>query len=209
MMKILVADDHCLFLEGLKYMLHGLYPEVDITGVINGNDAFDALNADIEYDLVILDLKLPNRDGFDLLKSLLERNFLTPILILSSSDDPEDIDLALTLGASGFVSKSFKPDEMKIALDTIFSGNIYVPNYGTHGAVATDAKNTWASQHNITPRQLEVLRLVKRGYSNNEISEKIFVTQRTIKAHLEVLFKNMHVKSRTELVQKANQLGLD
>jgi DNA-binding NarL/FixJ family response regulator len=207
-LNILIADDHLLFIEGLKQLLHLQYTDIVIEEVTNGDDARAALSRNNSFDCVLLDLKLPRINGFTLLEKLPEQGCLVPILVISSSEDPEDINLALKLGASGFISKSFASAEMYEAIDVILSGGIYTNNL-THTDDLQNKVNAWGQEHNITNRQLEVLRHVKNGYSNDEIASQLSIAKRTVKAHLGALFEKMDAKSRTELVRKANQLGLD
>ncbi|MEE9302458.1 MAG: response regulator transcription factor [Thiotrichaceae bacterium] len=207
-MNILIADDHRLFIEGLKQLLHLQYTGLVIEEVTNGNDAHAALSSNNNFDCILLDLKLPRINGFTLLEKLSKQGCLVPVLVISSSEDPEDINLVLKLGASGFISKSFAPAEMYEAIDIILSGGIYTNNL-THTGDLQKKVNAWGQEHNITNRQLEVLRHVKNGYSNDEIASQLSITKRTVKAHLGTLFEKMDAKSRTELVRKANQLGLD
>lgn len=207
-MNILIADDHLLFIEGLKHLLHLQYTDIVIEEVTNGDDAHAALSGNNSFDCVLLDLKLPRINGFTLLEKLSKQGCLVPILVISSSEDPEDINVALKLGASGFISKSFAPAEMYEAIEIILSGGIYTKNL-THAECLSNKVNTWGQEHNITNRQLEVLRHVKNGYSNDEIASQLSITKRTVKAHLGALFEKLDAKSRTELVRKAHQLGLD
>ncbi len=216
-MNILIADDHRLFLEGLRHLLLELYPDSMIDVVGNGLDALEKLTHRNQFDLALLDLKLPGMDGFTLLTRLTEQRCLIPVLVISSSEDPEDIHTVMASGASGFVSKSFSPAEMRKAIDTILLGDLYLPQHllntaddntqqsGQHSAQRPD----WARQHNMTARQLEVLRLVKNGYANREIASRLLITERTVKAHIQALFENLDAQNRTTLVRKASQLGLD
>lgn len=204
-LNILIADDHCLFLEGLKHLVHRLYPNAVITEASNGVDALRLISEGTPYDLALIDLRLPGMDGFTLLKRLTQTTSFIPVLIISSSEDPADIEQTFQLGSSGFVSKSFTPDELKSAIATIVAGGIYRPQIPHK----LNQIPSWADQHQITPRQLEVLRLAKKGKLNNEIAERLYITERTVKAHIAALFESFKAKSRTELVHNANQLGLD
>lgn len=205
LLNFLIADDHHLFLEGLKYLIHCLHPDATIAEANNGCDALTLLTETPSLDLALVDLRLPGIDGFTLLRRLTAISSLTPALIISSSEDPEDIKRAFHLGASGFVSKSFTPEELQKAITTILSGGIYKPQ----SLASTGSTPLWAEQHKITHRQLEVLRLAKKGKPNNEIAGQLFITERTVKAHITALLNSFKAKSRTELVHKASQLGLD
>ena len=199
-MNILLADDHCLFLEGLKHLIKRLYPTTIITEATNGIDTLALASRDNEFDLALIDLRLPGIDGFTILKHLNQISSLLPVLIVSSSEDPDDINEAFNLCACGFVSKSFTPEELQHAISTVLEGGIYMPETSKKDKLTP----CWAKQHQITHRQLEVLRLTKKGRLNNEIADTLYITERTVKAHISSLFESFQAKSRTELVHKAN-----
>lgn len=205
-MNILIADGHRLFLEGLKHLVYFSSPNAIIKEAVNGTEALSLITQENQFDLALVDQRLPGLNGFNLLKKLDQGFLMIPVLIISSSEDPEDAEKALRLGASGFVSKSFTPKELQNAIDLILSGvkGPYRQPFKEMGKVTP-----WAEQHKITPRQLEVLRLAKKGKDNSEIAQRLYITERTVKAHLAALFHSFEARSRTELVHHASQLGLD
>lgn len=204
-MKILIAEDNCLYLEGLHYLVQAIYPEAHIGEVINGADALKLITSGNALDLAIIDLKLPCIDGFTLLKQLSIVGSLVPVLIISSSEDPDDMEKAFSLGARAYISKSFNSNDLRSVLNSIVSTNIN----DTRKITKLKENRSWGELHHITPRQLEVLRLVKKGKHNSEIAEKLFISERTVKAHLAALFESFDTKSRTELIHRVDQLGLD
>ncbi|RVU84720.1 response regulator transcription factor [Leucothrix sargassi] len=204
-MKILIADDHCLFLDGVKYLLNSFYESPKLVEAVNGIEAFQQLAKKNTFDFALIDLRIPGMNGFSILKELSKISSITPIIIISSSEDPDDIKKSLRLGASGFVSKSFTSAELLKAIMTVLNGDIYTNNLQN----VPNKRKSWAKQHHITPRQLEVLRLAKKGSHNIDIAKHLFITERTVKAHISSLLSNFHASSRSELIYKANQLGLD
>jgi len=203
-MKIFIADDHQLFLEGIKSVLQSMGNHVDITSVNNGQDALKTLTDNI-FDIALIDLRLPNIDGFSLLTELSKINCLTPVIMVTASEDPEDANRAFDLGAMGFVSKSANSQKIIQSIESVIRGEVVKPQ--THNHKSNDSH--WADQHHITLRQLEVLRLIKQGLSNQAIADRLFLSTSTVKTHIVALFQAFETQSRTETILKAQQLGLD
>jgi len=206
-MKIFLADDHHLFLEGMQSVLSGLADDVAIETENNGFDALKMLSKEL-FDIALIDLRLPNLDGFSLLIELSKINCLTPVIMVTASEDPLDEQKAIDLGAMGFVPKSASGQEIIHAINSVLNGEI-VRQDNSIFRFEDNPNNNWASQHNITPRQLEVLRLIRHGLSNQAIADKLFLSTATIKTHIISIFQALGTQSRTEAIQKAQQLGLD
>ncbi len=205
-MKLLLVDDHQLFLDGLTALLSKADSIDIIETVNNGKEAFDKLKSG-QYDVALIDLRLPIMDGFELLKSLSDSSSLVPIIIVSASADPSDIDLAFNLGAMSFIPKSSSGKTILNTIEKVMSGQKVFPDSG-----ASDLKpaaEEWARQHNITKRQLEVLRLMRQGLSNQAIAEQLSVSMPTVKSHISAIFQALGTQSRAESSKKAHQLGLD
>lgn len=204
-MKILLADDHQLFLDGLCGILRQVDEATHITCVRNGYDALARLDVDV-FDIALIDLHLPGRDGFDLLETLGRTNCLTPVIIVTASEDPADQRQALQLGAVGFVPKSASGEQILSAVQTVLNGNVVDTAMLTHDLGL--AQKEWARMHNITTRQLQVLRLLSRGLSNAEIAQQLSLSLPTVKSHVTALFRALEAGSRTEVVERARRLGL-
>lgn len=207
-MQLLIADDHRLFCDGLRGILLQLRPDTEISVAENGKDALEILCADNDLDLAFIDLRLPVYDGFSLLDRVSAAGCLTPIIIISASTDPRDAKRALETGAMGYITKSSSGIELLDAAERVLSGQTVCPLLEKATPVF-DGQTRWARMHHITPRQLEVLRLVKRGLSNQEIAGKLHISMPTVKTHIASLFDSLQAKSRSEVIQKATQLGLD
>lgn len=206
-MKLLLSDDHHLFLEGTSAILRSFIDGVDIDTTDNGIDAHKMVLSNA-YDAVILDLRLPGINGFKLLKKLRNEDHpVPPILILTASDNPADAQHAIELGARAFISKTCSGQSIVAFLQRVLSGEtIEAVN---EKQLAPDQKNTgWAAQHKITPRQLEVLRLLRLGLSNQAIADRLHISLATAKSHISALFQAFDAKTRSEAVDKAQMLGL-
>ena len=206
-MKILLADDHQLFLEGMQSVLAGLSAYTHITCENNGQDTLKQLS-EHSFDIALIDLRLPSINGFSLLKELSMINCLTPVIIVTASEDPQDIQLAIDLGAMGFVPKSSTGQQIITAIESVLMGEVVKPSSWEHNSTIEN-KQDWASQHKLTHRQLEVLRLIGHGLSNQAIADKLFLSIATVKTHIVAIFQALDTQNRTEAIKKAHQLGLD
>lgn len=206
-MKILLADDHQLFSDGLCSILMESNPENEVELVYNGKEALLKVSK-CSFDIALVDLRLPEMDGFSLLEELSKTNCMTPVIIISASEDPDDIHRAISLGAMGFVPKSASGQQIVETINhVLISGEITYP--GVNLDVSINNKLHWASKHNISSRQLKVLRLMRKGLSNNEIATHLYISRSTVKSHVAAISDALSTKSRTEAIQMANHLGLD
>ncbi|UXD86380.1 response regulator transcription factor [Thalassolituus hydrocarboniclasticus] len=208
-MKILLVDDHQMFVDGLRGILSASDLNAEIETVNNGKAALERLKS-VKFDIALVDLRLPIMDGFMLLSEMSKCGNLTPVIIVSASRDPEDMRKAIELGAMSFIPKSSSGDRIVQTIADVMNGKVVYSNktdvneedFLSDGAL-------WAAQHNMTPRQLEVLRLVKKGLSNQAIAEQLCLSVATVKSHLSAIFHALGAQSRSESSKKAHQLGLD
>lgn len=207
-MKILLADDHVLFLEGISTILKSYEPSAEIDLAHTGFDVVEKV-ADGSYDVIILDLRLPGLDGFSLLKKFREDACLIPVIVLTASDNPADAQSAKELGARGFLSKKMTGQEIIAATRGVIAGELAYAEKHFGVEKVNSNSDDWAHLHDISPRQLEVLRAIRQGMSNQEIARSLFITEPTVKSHISAIFSALEVKSRTEAVEKAQRLGLD
>lgn len=207
-MNVLLADDHHLFLEGIRSVLKNIFSDVKFECVSNGHQALEKLSNNA-YDVALIDLRLPGIDGFSLLEELSKSLCLTPIIMVTASEDPWDVDKTLELGAMGFVSKSSNGKQIQHAIELVLRGEIVKPDNNSQSNTLNSTPTDWASQHNLTIRQLEVLRLIRHGLSNKAIAEQLFLSLATVKTHIVAIFQALGTQSRTEAIKKAQQLGLD
>lgn len=208
-MNILVIDDHPLVAEGIVSLLSTLGEDVNATTVTDGAKGIDKALT-LRPDLILLDLHMPNMGGLDALKVLGEKLPSTSVVIVSASLEKADMQTAMRLGAMGFIPKSASSDIMLQALKLVLSGGIYVPpemlDLGSRNDKVTTARN--ANGSSLTPRQLEVLRLLSQGKVNKEIARMLDCAETTVKAHVTAVFKELGASNRTEAVINAQKAGL-
>lgn len=212
-MKILVADDHALFRDGLRYMLARLGEDVEILQAKDCAEALTLAASRSDLDLILLDLAMPGMDGLVGLRALRARNPAVPVVILSASEEPAEMRLALEGGAMGFIPKSSTSDVMLGALRLVLSGGVYVPlafmerfqSGRTPGATLASSLETLG----LTPRQHDVLRLLGKGQSNKEIARVLGLAEGTVKLHISAILRALGVDNRTQaVVAAARLLGL-
>lgn len=211
-MKILLADDHALFREGLRYVLAGLAEDVEVFEVKDGSEALAFIAAGRELDLVLLDLAMPGMDGFAGLRAVRARLPSVPIVILAASENSADIRAALNGGAMGFIPKSSTATVMLSALRLVLSGSVYLPPVFLQRSPARGGSgqvpSTLEALH-LTARQQDVLRLLSRGQSNKEIARTLGLVEGTVKLHISAILKAFGVDNRTQAVVAAAQLLRD
>jgi len=199
-MKILIVDDHPLFRAGFHAVLEQSPLDASILSVATLGEAVELLQKDADIGLVLLDLHLRDSDGFSALRQIGE-HFPTTACIIISGDEHDGIaHQAVAAGASGFIPKSFTADEMLSAIEDVLNGNIFVP------AAATPALQT--ASGGLTLRQLEVVTMLARGFSNKEIARELNLAERTVKAHVTAVLDALKVKNRTQAAIAAQQQGL-
>lgn len=209
-MNILLVDDHQMFVDGLAGILQSSGLSADVETVNNGRDALRRLISG-RFDIALVDLRLPIMDGFMLLEEMSRRGALTPVIIVSASRDPDDMRRAIDLGAMSFIPKSSSGERIVQTIRDVMAGKVVYSNSSDRHETADFLSEgaIWAAQHNMTPRQLEVLRLVKKGLSNQAIAEQLCLSVATVKSHVSAIFHALGAQSRSESSKKAQQLGLD
>lgn len=210
-MKVLLADDHQLFIEGLEAMLLDSADFSTVVGVTNGRDALaQLLDAIPPFDMALIDLRLPGLDGLGILDHANRAGCLTPVVVISASEHPADAHSAMERGAMAYISKSASSDLMLDIIRRVNQGEVVPPQNGNGSLpTATEARHLWAESHGITRRQLEVLELMQQGLSNKEIADRLFLGLATVKTHAGALFRALDARNRTDAIRRARQLGLD
>jgi len=205
-LKILLIDDHHLFLQGMQSLLADF-----VSTVVATDDAENALLAlpETKPDLILIDLFMPGMDGLSFIKAIESRQLLIPVVVLSAAEDISDIRKVLEAGAFGFIPKSVNRESLLLALNTVVSGSIYVPEsivsrLPARGIEADDG----TSNYGLSDRQIQILELLAKGYPNKKISLILFVKDETVKTHLRNIFQILAVNTRTEAVTRALELKL-
>jgi DNA-binding NarL/FixJ family response regulator len=219
-MRVLVIDDHPLILSALQNVVQGMDKDVGVVGVAGARAAREALAADAGFDLVLLDLRLGDADGFDLLTELRNGWPAIPVVVVSASDRSADVIRAIDLGAMGFVPKRASNETLTEALRVVMQGGIYVPPMTMGEGMPPQGERRVAdaafghperadalAQFKLTPRQTDVLGLLLRGQSNKLIARELDLSVETVKDHVAAVLRALGVNSRTQAVLAVSQLS--
>jgi DNA-binding NarL/FixJ family response regulator len=215
--KILVVDDHPLILEALHHVLRALDGGVSIHEARTAEEGRRLVAAHPDAQLLILDLSLPGADGFSLLQELRSAYPSIPAVVLSASDQPEDIMRAIDLGAMGYIPKSSSNQVMLHALRLVLSGGVYLPPIALAVRDASAAEpqraaagttRTTPSELGLTARQAQVLALILQGKPNKVICRELGLAEGTVKIHVAAILRALNVSTRTQAVIEASRLGL-
>lgn len=209
-MKILLADDHALFREGMHHVLQHLGGQIDILDASNFSEALSLAENNPDLDLALLDLKMPGSDDTASVRRFHKRHPDIPIVVVSGTDQRDDIVDVMDSGAMGFISKASNSKEMLQALHIILGGGVYLPPQLLQQAVSSldGGRALRSGKSGVTPRQLEMLQHISRGLPNKDIAEAVGLAEGTVKVHVAALFQALRVNSRVAAVQEGRRLGL-
>lgn len=209
---ILLADDHHILRAGLRALLNA-EPDLDIVGeAADGNEVLQ-LAVKLRPDLVLMDINMPGLGGIDATKRL---KVILPeirVLILTVHEDESLLREAIHAGASGYVIKRAAESELINAIYAISRGDVYIHPAMTRALLKDLApvprpKSATSAQDTLTNREMDVLRLIARGYTNNQIAELLSISPRTVEGHRANLMHKLDLHSRVELVEYAEEHGL-
>ena len=203
-MKILVVDDHELIREALHGVLKELKRDAIVLEAANSRQAMQYVSEQADIGLILLDLNLPDRDGFSVLSELRERRPAISVVVLSARQDRDSVVKALDLGALGFIPKSGRREVMLSALQLVFAGGIYIPPEILEREapslpkpkltrVAADTAPVTPTDLGLTGRQFDVLALMMEGKSNKAICRVLDLAEPTVKNHVTAILKGLRV----------------
>lgn len=208
--KILIADDHAVVREGTRQILEH---EADLEVVAEACDGEEAVEMATRFkpDIAIIDIAMPKLDGIEATKQIKELYPSISVLILTAYDDDQFVFSLLEAGAAGYLLKSIRGRELVDAIRAVYAGESVL-----HPSIARKVLNRFAPsdktreeqlQQELSEREMEVLRLATRGFSNKDIAEELSLSARTVQGHLGHIFNKLNVSSRTEAVVCALKKG--
>ena len=202
MIRLAVVDDHVIVRNGLEQLL-ATTDDIELVGMAsNGLEAL-SLVADLEPDVVLMDLSMPEMDGVEATRRIVADHPGVRVLVLTSFSDQSRIMDALRAGAEGYLLKHSEPDEIAAAVRAVHEGGS--PLDPKAARVLLDSRRTSAETDTLTDREREVLLLVRGGLANKQIARKLGISERTVKAHLTNVFQRLGVTDRTQAALWASE----
>jgi DNA-binding NarL/FixJ family response regulator len=199
--RILIVDDHPVVRVGLASML-ATQPGIEVIGsVASGQEALEVLEQK-GVDVIMLDLRMPGMDGIDTLLCLKRKAMLLHVIVLTSYETDEDIYRAIQAGAEGYLLKNTSQREMVDAIRSVYAGNRYIP----HRIASRLAERMTRS--NLTPRELEILKILAKGLTNKQIAHALGISDNTVRNHINSIIEKLEVSDRTEATTTAIQRGI-
>lgn len=209
-MRVLIIDDHALFRFGLQELL--THRDVEVVAAVGDGQEGLSIAANESLDVILLDMRMPQMSGIDVLSALKKNGCSVPVVILTTSANEDDLVEALRLGARGYLLKDMEPDELPRTLATIASGETVVaPELA--GVLARvvqgpSAVNEEPRAGMLTPREEEILCHLADGESNKVIARELDITEGTVKLHVKSILRKLQVHSRVEAAVLAVRQGL-
>jgi NarL family two-component system response regulator LiaR len=210
--RVLIADDHRMVREGLKAFL-APQDEIEIVGEAKDGAEALLLAQNLRPDVILLDLVMPRMDGIQATKAIKEATPLTQILIITSFAEDEKVMAALKAGATGYLLKDSSPDELKNAILDVFAGEsslspriarLLVHEFYQPAAAGQDISGI----QNLTSREMEILKMIAAGLSNQEIAEKLILSVWTVRTHVTHILGKLGLENRTQAALLALKEGM-
>lgn len=211
-MKALIVDDHSLVRHGLALIVQDSFEDCEVVEAESAAEALGALKAG-GFDIALLDVRMPDVDGIELLKEVKAGWPDIPVIMLTTFDHSKFARAALAEGAAGYMLKDSSPSDLQQAIKVAMSGggnvlsskviqNLFDDMQAGEGSPAIP------SPANLTNREMEILGLLVEGMSNRDISTHLFLSEKTVKAHLAAVFRKLGVSNRTQAAMAALNMGL-
>jgi NarL family two-component system response regulator LiaR len=213
MLKLLLVDDHTIFREGIGDLLDRENDMQVVGGTSRGEEAL-RLAAELQPDVVLLDIAMPDMDGIEICKRLKRSLPNTAVLMLSAFDSEEEVTAALTVGASGYVVKTIDHQRLVEGIRAIARGEMLLSPTVAAKVVQQLARTRQEKQREadvlqaLTPREREVFRLVAQACTNAEIAERLVLSEKTVKTHVRNISNKLNLSGKGEMRVLAAQLGL-
>jgi DNA-binding NarL/FixJ family response regulator len=198
-MRLIIADDHALFRQGLKSLLL-LQSDTQVVAEIESSDDVSPVVSDTDSDILLLDLQMDRW----MMEDIPQLSRLINVIVLTASESAENGVRALRLGAKGVVQKRFAIETLMMAVRSVAEGMVWMPP-----TVQTEfARQESSSGKELTPRECEIIRYVASGMRNIEVGERLSITESTVKTHLNNIFQKLGLRDRLELTHYAIKTGM-
>ena len=208
MIKVLIADDHPIVRQGLWQILSGI-PDMEVAGeAINAQETLDQVRAG-GWDVLVLDITMPDRSGFDILKELKHEQPDLPVLVLTIHGEEQFAVRVLKAGASGYLTKENAPAELVKAIRKVVGGGKYISSSLAETlAAGLDATSDRARHKALSDREFQVMQMMASGKTLAEIAETLSLSAKTVSTYRTRLLEKMNFKSNAEIIRYAIENGL-
>lgn len=205
MERVLIVDDHALVRDGLRSLIAVSFDQCEIQEAADFEEALAMVERQSNFDLVMLDLNIPDTSGLNGLRTMRARFPALPVVMVSGTFDRQIVQEALAIGAAGFIPKSLKRNAIVHALRSVLAGEIYIPDMIHEETEASRAEEEIRARIvSLTPQQKIVLNHLVNGRLNKQIAHDLGVSMTTVKAHVSAILLKLGVFNRTQAVIKAN-----
>jgi DNA-binding NarL/FixJ family response regulator len=212
-MRILIVDDHALVRRGLNYVVKEGFPEADVVEAESAASALDALRTGGKVDLALVDVRMPDLDGLELLRAIKIDWIEMPVIMISTYENAPYVKRALADGAAGYLLKDATPEDLSQAINVAMSGsgNVLSPRVIQNlfeDQESTSSNGSRRNEYSLTQREHDILAHLAEGKSNREIAQRLYLSEKTVKAHLAAIFRKLGVTNRTQAAMMAVQMGV-
>ena len=211
MIRVLIADDQPLVRSGFRMVIEER-PDLELAGEASDGAQAIELARELDPDVILMDVRMPNLDGVEATRQLVQAGTRARVLVLTTFDLDEYVYAAIRAGASGFLLKDVEPAELVDAIRVVAAGNSLFGPAATERLVARFAQQPGPDAGDalgeLTERELEILRLLATGLSNAELAERLFLSETTVKTHVSSILRKLHVRDRVQAVIAAYDAGL-
>lgn len=207
-MKILIADDHALFRDGLALRLEQLVPDAVILQAANYGQIFKLIKEDHTINIIIMDVEMQDMPWLESLKEIRHLLPKASLIVVSNSEDQRTIRTILSAGVKGYIPKRSDGKVFNNALKLVLDGGTYVPSLLIDNTPINNLSGKSTGIKTLTSRQSQVLDLIAQGKSNKQIAYDMGVSESTVKLHINALLRSLHVSNRTQAVITAQKLGI-
>lgn len=211
MTRVLIADDQALVRGGFRMILDS-QADIDVVGEAQDGRAAVRMARDLEPDVVLMDVRMPELDGIEATERLLRDGLRSRVLMLTTFDLDEYVYRAFRAGASGFLLKNVPPEDLVAAVRAIAAGEALLAPKITRRLIEHYVRAPIPTDEprlvELTARELDVLKLMAQGLSNNEIAQALFISQGTVKTHVTRILTKLDLRDRVQVVVLAYECGL-
>ena len=194
MINLIIADDHTLFIDGLKLLLKD-EPDMNVVEVANDGKELLGLLSNHKADIILLDINMPNLNGLDAARFVKQSYPLLKIIMLSTYNDEHLVEKAKKLGANGYLLKTTNREELLQTIRLVYAGQSCFPYRLPRSENEFENHDHFLKQFNLTKREIEILRLIKKEYTNQQIADNLYLSVYTVETHRKNIMQKLDLKS--------------